>query len=161
MLWNALKKISFKEFRGLFVLCLKHPLYVIPTLRATYDCIEICNKLYGNTHHLHNPANAVRHALWNLMIAQYCYRWNRDEMRVLAWTHLITDWHEDFSVNQPLERAMDLHNNQVGRDLFASLKTLSTDQIVTSLQVKATHAVQIHAVEAIEAHPNQLVYLTP
>lgn len=160
MLWNALKKISFREFRGLFVLCLKHPLYVIPTLRATYNCIEICNALYGKTHHLHNPANAVRHALWNLLIARFCSRWNRDEMRVLAWTHLITDWHEDFSINEPLERAMDLHNNEVGRNLFGPLKQLTKDQIVTSLRVKATHAVQVKTINEIKNHPNQLVYIT-
>lgn len=153
-------KISLKELWGLFLLCVKRPLYVVPTMRATSRCVAICDTLYGKKHHEHNAANAVRHALWNILIAKYCFRWNKNADRALAWTHLITDWHEDFSVNKPLERAMDLHNNEVGRALFYQIKDYSDENIVTHLQEKATYAKQISHQSEVHLACEELVYLS-
>ena len=43
--------------------------------------------------------------------------------KVISWTKEITDWHEDFSPNLALARAMDLHNNYIGRELFQNHKS--------------------------------------
>ena len=49
------------------------------------------------------------------------YFTNKDLDSIISWTKEITDWHEDFSPNKELARAMDLHNNFIGRELFLAI----------------------------------------
>tara|TARA_R110002051_G_scaffold4229_2_gene22642 strand:+ start:37353 stop:37814 length:462 start_codon:yes stop_codon:yes gene_type:complete len=110
--------MDFRKLWSLFLLSLRHPLFVIPTLQATRKCVAICDTHFGKAHHRNGPANAFRHALWNMMIVQKSVFSGRDFKEAMVWAKTITNWHEDFSPNRPLARAMDIHNNKAGRDLI-------------------------------------------
>src|SRR5690606_39321256 len=79
MFWRIIKELDFKQLFGLFWLFLQNPLFAIPTVLATKECMEIAYKEYGSKHHLSNPANAFRHALWVILIIQKCLIWKRSE----------------------------------------------------------------------------------
>lgn len=106
---------------------------MIPTIRATQKTIAISDELYGDKHHQNGPENGFRHAIWNILIVQYCVERGRSLDASIAWAKLITDWHEDFSPNEPLARAMDLHNNQLGRDLIEEFPAENEDFLVAHL----------------------------
>ena len=161
MIWEVLKKIQFRELWGLTILCVKHPLYVFPTMKASKRCIAICDELFGNTHHLNNPANAFRHAIWNVLIVSYCARKNKNITRVLTWAKLITDWHEDFSINLPINRAMDMHNNEIGLILAKDLFAENEQKIVEIVQKETKEAKKVTTIEEIDQYKDQLVYLEP
>lgn len=129
----VIKSMNFRQLWSLFGLCIRHVRFVLPTLRATRRTVAICDELYGKKHHSNGPENAVRHALWNILIVQQSIQRGRPLKRALAWAKMITDWHEDFSPNMPLARAMDLHNNRVGRSLIDSFPKESEDFYVGQL----------------------------
>lgn len=159
MIWGILKKLDMKELFTLLKLFFKYPLFFIPTGIATNKSIILATKNFKSTHHLHNPANAYRHALWNILIAKHCAKWSGNINKILQWTEIITTWHEDFSPNPPLERKMDLHNNAVGRAFFIQLKNSSIDEVDQFLLKKASEAIKISE-ESIDPLPlKQLVYI--
>ena len=160
MFWRTLNRLNFAQ---LFMLCgitLRSPIRMLKTALATQECIQICNREFGQAHHLHNRANAIRHALWNILIMKRIYKNPSNILSALAWADKITSWHEDFSVNEPLERAMDLHNNQVGRYWFSDYKTNSEKEIVESLKQRALKARQILDVNETKYCFGRLVYLS-
>nr|WP_236642024.1 hypothetical protein [Dokdonia sinensis] len=105
----------------------------MPTIRGTRKTVATCDELYGKKHHKNGPENAFRHALWNVLIVRRSLDKNLPLDKSLAWAKTITDWHEDFSPNSDLARAMDLHNNRVGRDLIAEFPKESEDFLVGQL----------------------------
>lgn len=127
---KALKSMDFSQLWSLFLLCVKHPLFAWPTFKATLKTVEFCKTEFKDTHHKNGAANAFRHALWNALIVHHCIKWLNNPLRVLAWAKIITDWHEDFSPNKPLARAMDLHNNRVGRVFVAQHLKVSQKQLI-------------------------------
>lgn len=112
---------------------IRHPLFVIPTIRGTRKCVAICDTQFGNAHHRNGPENAFRHALWNMLIVQKSVFSGRDQKEALAWAKTITDWHEEFSPNTPLARAMDIHNNQIGRNLIALNQGMIAEEMTLQL----------------------------
>lgn len=132
---------------------------MVPTIFATKDCMAIAEKEYGNKHHLSNPANAFRHALWVILIIRKCLKWKNNEEKAKAWAKNFTDWHEDFSPNEPLEHAMDLHNNHVGISFYEVIKGRNDEEIVSFLKQKALEAIKIEIVVEVEKFENNLVYL--
>ncbi|PHR13661.1 MAG: hypothetical protein COA40_03630 [Aequorivita sp.] len=159
MLWRILKKLDFKQLFGLAWLFLKNPVYAVPTIFATKQCMNIAYKEYGSKHHLGNPANAFRHALWVILIIKKCSKWQSTEQKAKIWAKKFTDWHEDFSPNEALERAMDLHNNQMGNLFFEEVKHNSEAEIVSFLKQKASEAVKISTIEEVENYKIKLVYI--
>lgn len=129
----VIKSMDFRQLWSLFWLCIKHLRFVFPTIKGTRKTVAICDDLYGTKHHRNGPENAVRHALWNVLIANQSVQRGLPLQRSLAWAKTITDWHEDFSPNEPLARAMDLHNNRVGRALFEAFPRASEDFYVAQL----------------------------
>ncbi len=159
MLWQILKKLDFKQLFGLAWLFLKNPMYAFPTIFATKRCMNIAYEEYGSKHHLGNPANAFRHALWAILIIKSCLKWRNNEEKAKAWAKKFTDWHEDFSPNKPLERVMDLHNNATGIVFFENVKVKNEAAIVSFLKQKALEAVKIETVDEVEKFVNRLVYI--
>ncbi|AFL80807.1 hypothetical protein Aeqsu_1314 [Aequorivita sublithincola DSM 14238] len=159
MLWRILKNLDYKQLFGLLGLFIRNPMYIVPTIFATKDCMAIAEKEYGSKHHLNNPANAFRHALWVILIIQKCLKWKNNEEKAKAWAKNFTTWHEDFSPNEPLEHAMDLHNNHVGLSFYEEIKDKNEEEIVSFLKQKASEAVQIETVEEVQNFKNDLVYL--
>jgi hypothetical protein len=125
--------MDFRQLWSLFLLSLKHPRFVIPTIRGTRECVRICDARYGDEHHRNGTANAFRHALWNILIVQKSVLSGSDLKKALVWSKTITDWHEDFSPNTPLARAMDFHNNQIGRDIISQNPQKTLDELIQLL----------------------------
>ena len=138
---------------------LKNPLYAIPTVLASNRCMAIAQKEYGSSHHFSNPANAFRHALWVILIIRRCLKWKDDEEKAITWAKKFTDWHEDFSPNKALERAMDLHNNKVGVFFYKEIKNNTESEIISFLKQKASEALQIKTVDEVENFEYKLVYI--
>lgn len=157
---GLIRGLSFRELFRLTGIMIRNPLYVFPTLIATKQTLQICDSLYGRSHHAHGRANAFRHALWNILIAQRIYRIRKSVKKSIAWAEKITDLHEELSSNNPLEKAMDLHNNRVGRSYFEKLKTSSEEQVITFLKNKVLRAIKVANLDDIKRSVNELVYIS-
>ncbi|PID69971.1 MAG: hypothetical protein CSA39_03305 [Flavobacteriales bacterium] len=141
------------------LLFLRHPLNVIPMFLATYQTVKISDKYYGYLHHKNNAANAFRHALWNFLIAKKCSKWRRNTRKAIKFAEKITDWHEEFSPNTPLEKEMDLHNNHIGRKMFIISEELPLDLLLERLKEKTEESKKIYRVEDLKKYNNDLVYI--
>jgi len=157
--WKIIKGLNWKQLSSLFVWFLKHPLYMIATVQATLQTFQISQKEFPNIHGKHNKANAFRHAFWNVLIAKKCARFSKNTKSILNWTQKITDWHEEFSPNEKLPEAMDLHNNKIGRDKYVEFGDLAVKEITKLMILELDHAVKISDVNEIQHHSHQLVYL--
>lgn len=132
---------------------------MLATLRATSRTLHIVQEKFPDIHGKDNIANAFRHALWNMLIASKCFQIEGDLNLVLSWTKRVADWHEDFSPNAPLPKAMDLHNNQIGRELFRECQGKDEEVLVTMLTSQLKSAVQVSSLEALKQCPDNLVFI--
>lgn len=132
----------------------------MPTIVASNKCMAIAQREYGSKHHLSNPANAFRHALWVNLIIRRCRRWKDDEARATKWAKKFTDWHEDFAPNKKLDRAMDLHNNKMGILFYQEIKNCPEEKVISFLKEKAKESKQIYSVTDTEKYPKTLVYVS-
>lgn len=119
-IFNSIKILRFSQLIQLMKINLAHPLFALLTLLATYWTLRISKKYFPQTHHLNGKGNAFRHALWNCLIMMYCCKISSPK-KALYWCEKITLFHENTFPNTPLQRQMDLHNNQVGRGLFLQM----------------------------------------
>lgn len=149
-LWRHFRSLDPLAFWSLLRLGLGNPTYILPTLRATRQCLAVCDQYFGRQHHRNTPANAFRHALWNYYIARACYRGKTNREAPLCWAQKITDWHEDFSRNSPLARQMDLHNNRIGRAFFAQNPDMVPSIIIGLLENKISASKKISTVEELD-----------
>jgi hypothetical protein len=154
-----IKLINKGNAWSFILLFMRHPLNLLPTFLATYQCVKISDKEYGTLHHKNNVTNAFRHALWNYLIAKKCSRWRRNKRKAIRFAQKITNWHEEFSPNAPLEKEMDLHNNHIGRRLFIQENEESVDKFVLLLKEKVKSAKRIVNKEDIKRYHNELVYI--
>ena len=160
---NIIGLIRRFDFRQLFTiagLVIQKPLYIIPTLLATKRTIHICNSVYGDEHHLHGRANAFRHALWNILICKEVFKISSNETKSVLWAKKITDLHEKLAPNEALEKAMDLHNNELGRIYFEKLTIASEKEVIAFLQKQAGMAVIIDNLEQIALFRDSMVYIS-
>lgn len=158
-LWGILKLIRPKDVWSLFKLILRFPLFAYPTSIATFKCIRLSNKYFGKRHHKNNEANAFRHALWNYLIVVECKKWTREDYKAIEWAELITDWHEDFSPNKDLARAMDLHNNEVGRNVSKFNSNTSIEEGIIHLKELVPDSKKISKIEDLKNYTDRLVHL--
>ena len=156
--WELIKNLKFKQLYALLGWFFKHPLFMWATFKATLKTLQIAESKFPNTHGLHGKGNAFRHAIWNLFIAQECYRFQKNEAKVLTWTKQITDWHEEFSPNENLPKLMDLHNNKIGRNYFKELKNESKIKSADFLYLVSKNALKIRQPLDIKG-VNNLVFL--
>src|SRR5690606_12210640 len=161
--FSIIKTLNFKQLLSLTKIFIYHPLMLFPTIKATVICYRVSDKLYPELHHLNNEANAFRHALWNALLIKETIKWNKNLSKAVLWSKKITDWHEHFSPNKPLEKMMDLHNNKIGRKLFEELylnkKKIYYKDIIDVLKEKALKSKKVTAVEEIKNCENDLVHL--
>jgi len=162
-IWKILKQFNYNQLWQLFLLALKYPIYVYPTLKATVQGYQISKNEFPETHGKNGKGNAFRHALWNLLICYECYQWRKDKDRVTAWAKIITDKHEELSPNHPLDEAMDLHNNAYGRQLFENLNNLKsklTNEIIISrLKIDLEYSIKITEVSDTNEFTDNLVHI--
>jgi hypothetical protein len=147
---SSLRKVSPGNLIKLVGLVLSRPLFAFPTLKATRECIAICDQYFGRKHMENGPANAFRHALWNILIARKCSRWTSNIDELLSWAERVTDWHEDTFPNPVSARIMDLHNNRIGRDIFRHNPGLELQEyidLLLSMKGQAIHLTQLYIPE--------------
>lgn len=159
---NILKRIrqlSVKQLWHLSVVFIKQPFLVFPTLKATKKTMQISGNLYGKAHHKNGPANAFRHALWNVLIAKAAFKKFQDTEKSIDWAEKVTDLHEKLAPNSPLETAMDLHNNEMGRQFFNEVLNFSEEKTINFLQKKAENAQKVTKTSEIKAFENELVFI--
>ncbi|MCT8339426.1 hypothetical protein MG296_05140 [Flavobacteriaceae bacterium TK19130] len=159
-LWARIRSLSIGQLWQLSVLFLKHPLYILPTLRATKRTFEICQNLYGDTHHKSNRANAFRHALWNMLICQKTFKISKNEQKAVIFTLKVTDLYEKVTQNEVLDEAMDLHNNEIGRRHFLKNSTQNEAELVELLQKMAKKAQKVSKVEEMNKFQDNLVFIS-
>lgn len=122
--------------------------------------MQISTGHFGREHYQNGPANAFRHALWNVLIAQRCMNTMRKLEPALRWTEKITDWHEKAFFSQTLPMKMDYHNNAIGRSLVRKNPMFSTKEYVNSL-LELTKAARLITLETdLNQSKNQLVYIS-
>lgn len=143
----------------MFKFFLKHPLLMFATVKATSRTIKIVQEKFPDIHGENNIANAFRHALWNYLIANKCLKFKKNKTAIISWTKEITDWHEDFSPNKALARAMDLHNNFIGRELFLSCVGEPENETIKILELKLNTAICVTSSEEIKEYLLELVYM--
>ncbi|MFT4832689.1 MAG: hypothetical protein ACI815_002348 [Psychroserpens sp.] len=159
-IWGILKLVKPKDIWSLFRLLLRFPLFAYPTINATLKCIRLSNQYFGRGHHKNNASNAFRHALWNYLIIIECEEWTKEVHKAIQWAELITNWHENFSPNKDLARAMDLHNNQVGRNLFRFHNDRSIEEGIAHLMELVPHSTKISNIEDLKNYTDHLVHIT-
>lgn len=151
--------MSPREVYQLSKVSLGQPRFVIPTIQATRQSIKICDDLFGNDHHENNPTNAFRHALWNYLICEACYKVCHSIEISMEWSQKITDLHEELAPNEQRAKAMDLHNNQVGRWLFKKYSSEENLDITKLLKEEMKKAKKVSKAEEINTQLYQLVYI--
>ncbi|MAN28653.1 MAG: hypothetical protein CMH15_09870 [Mesonia sp.] len=156
-IWAKIKQLNLKQAFILGKTFLFRPGLLFPTYRATKKTVGICNRLFGKAHHKDNETNAFRHALWNFLIAEESLPQLKEKSKAIAWAKEITDLHEKLSPNPALPRAMDLHNNQIGRNLFQ--QEIPSEEIIEKLREMMKDAKQINQAEQVSNHTNRLVYI--
>ncbi len=129
------------------------------TVHASKKCISLCNMAFGESHHLNNRANAIRHGLWNILIIKRLIQAKIGFETAKAWSKKITDWHERFSVNSPVACAMDLHNNAIGRNLYKQIGDNNELEILNYLKTKAQKAICVTSLQEIHPGVVEFVFL--
>lgn len=136
-------------------------MFLLPTLNATRKSLAIATEHFGREHHRNTHANAFRHALWNYLIFKACQKWSKNEEKVLRWTTKITDLHEELMPNAPLAKAMDLHNNQVGREVAFQQKNEAEKTVVSYIKELSLRSKYIESLEELQhIAPTQLIHIT-
>lgn len=156
---SVLNRVSTKHILKGILLVVQRPLFIVPTMRATKDCIRVSTENFGNLHHKNGPANAFRHAYWNYLIAKRCLKWATKETSVLCWVEQITNWHEDAFPNEVLARNMDLHNNRVGRNVFQENQAISEKEAIELFKRMTKESTKIDANSDLSQLKNQLVHI--
>ena len=157
---SLIKRLNIRQLFKVISLGLQKPLYIIPTFIATKRTLAICDSLYEGEHHFHGKANAFRHCLWNVLICQRVLKVSGDATKSEFWAKRITDLHEKLAPNEPLEQAMDLHNNELGRIYFKKLKDATEDLVITFLQEQMNSAKRIINIEQIDVFKDNMVYIS-
>ncbi len=158
-IWTIIKRFQYKQFWELFVLSIKYPIYVYPTLKATAKSFQIAKNEFPKAHGKKGKANAFRHAFWNAYICYECTKWSKNRQRIITWAELITTKHEELSPNEPLDRAMDLHNNEVGRTIFDKRNFENVNEIIESFIKELENAKKVSSIYEIEECIDTLIYI--
>ena len=162
IIFNALRSLSFTKIMKLLRLTLPHPLFSIMGFFAILRSFSLAQKHFPKTHSNNGIGNAFRHSLWNCLILMYCCKISSPQ-KALDYCKKMTDLHEELFPNEPLETKMDLHNNQVGINLFMELlpgihrQFFETSFFVEKLMQKTKTAKILEKLE--DDFGDELVYL--
>src|SRR5690606_38293803 len=95
------------------------------------------------------------------LIAKNVYKKNESVEKAVAWAKKITELHENLAPNSKLEMSMDLHNNEVGRAMFAEKQLQNNDEIgiISELKEKMKTAVKVHSIKEMDKNIGDFVYI--
>lgn len=162
ILFNTIRTLSFQKLLRLLKLVVPHPLFAFLGFYATVKSFTLAEKFFPKTSATNGVGNAFRHALWSALIMMYCCKISSPK-KALKFCKEMTDLHEELFPNEPLEKKMDLHNNQVGMNLFMDMlpgihrQFFEKKFIIDRLFEKIKTAKILTNLE--EDHGNHLVYL--
>ena len=159
-LWKRILKMNGRQLFRFGMLFLKNPLLVVPTFRASTTTMKVCNELFGKRHHTNRKENAFRHALWNLEICGFCQKRFKNDEKTTIWAEKVTNMYEKVTQNDPLDEAMDCHNNAIGRKLFLCHFAQKTDKMIDFLLKMMENSVKIEKIEEIKNYQDKLVYIS-
>ena len=155
--WKRIRAMSFRQLFRLGLLFFKTPGLAIPTLKASKETVEICNKHFGMSHHGNGIENAFRHALWNVIICEKTLKKLKNRQKSALWAEKVTNLYEKVTKNELLDKTMDLHNNALGRKLFLEAKTHDFEQILLKMMKNGRKIDENHS---ISLNTNELVYIS-
>ena len=141
------------------ILFLKHPTLILPTLRATKQTFEICNKHFGNSHNKSNAANAFRHVLWNMLLCKNALKRTKNKQKSVFWAQKVSDLYENVTQNNPLEKAMDLHNNAVGRVYFLNLVDQNKEELSAFALKKMNIAQKVNTKDEMIRLKTEMIFI--
>lgn len=160
LVWRIWSSLDIPAFWKLLKVSFSNLTFILPTIQATNKCLKITEKEFGSKHHKNNYSNAFRHALWNYLIIIKAIGWGNSEKKSLIWAKKITNFHETLFKNNPLEKAMDDHNNAVGRYFFLRTKELTEEQKIKALKKLAYSSARISLISELKSITlEQLVHL--
>ncbi|TAI47437.1 DUF6973 domain-containing protein [Flagellimonas allohymeniacidonis] len=157
---KTLGRVGIDKLWALLILVLKNIPFVVPTILATKRCVGISTQYYGRRHYQNGPANAFRHALWNYLIVKSSLNWWKNENWALRWSQQITDWHEEAFQNIPLAKAMDYHNNEVGRSVFIKHRNDEPEDVIQLLRKMTEASIPISSESELLKLKHRLVHIT-
>ncbi|MDY3530043.1 hypothetical protein PG593_09685 [Riemerella anatipestifer] len=162
--FNTFKQLSLQKMLQVLGLFIRQPVFFVLAVYASFKAYRIAQKKYPTTAGTNGKGNAFRHAFWNCLVLMYCCKVSSPQ-KALAFCETFTNLHEELFPNESLEKAMDLHNNKVGRDYFMSLlkgihrQFFETSFFVEELKAKANNARPINDKCIDESLKNCLVYI--
>ncbi len=110
-------------------------------------------------HHKATVANAFRHVLWNVLICHYSYKRTKNKQKSVFWAQKVSDLYEKVTQNGSLDKAMDLHNNAVGRINFLNLLDKNEEEIVDSTLNMTRNAQKVSKNEEMKHFYNKMVFI--
>ena len=158
-LWKSIRKIDWPHLIGFALMMLKRPLLIYPIYKATQHTLSVSSELYGNAHFKNGPANAFRHAYWNVCISNAIYKRKGDAELSVKYCEEIVKYYEKSTKNLPMDHSMDYHNNQVGRKVFMTNLELNSQKMIEILQNMAKNAQKVIELKDFAKYENSLVYL--
>ena len=159
-LWKKLQKISFLKLLSFGFLVLKKPLLILPIIRATKAALRTSQELYGYAHNRNGKANAFRHAYWNYLICEKTLKITKNPQKSVIWTQKVTSFYEKVTKNELLDTAMDLHNNNLGRNQFLANFEQKSFNPIDFFKEMAQNALRIVKIEEIDSFNSNLVYIS-
>ena len=77
----------------------------------------------------------------------------------MFWAQKVTDLYEKVTQNDPLNKAMDLHNNAIGRIYFLNLLDKKEEETVNYVLNSSKNAKKVSKIEEMKLFKNEMVYL--
>jgi hypothetical protein len=133
-IWSRIWRLKLGQLIQLSLLFISQPFLIGPTLTATKRTMVLCDELFGRAHHKSNKTNAFRHALWNILICHKTLKKTQNKDKSIVWTQKATSLYENVTDNGKMEKAMDLHNNKVGLNLFSTVFDKKEEEIISILE---------------------------
>lgn len=159
-IFGILKKLSANLTWKMIKALLSKPLLLLPTVWATIESILFSEWNFHESHGGRGAANAFRHAAWNLLIAKNASFFT-SKRKAVIWAKYITDLHEEVFPNEPFDNQMDLHNNQIGREVFLDLTNQnikSKNKMIQYLVQKTESAVGLADEKLMINYQDEMVY---
>ena len=159
---RSFRRLSFSNISALLLIGLQNPLLCAIAFYATIKTYNIAKKYFPETNSTDGIGNAFRHALWCCLIIMYCCKISSVD-KSIAFCRKITTLHEELFPNEPIQRAMDLHNNEVGIAYFQELlpgihrQFFETSFFIDAFLEKTKAALPVQTV--LEIQGKELVYV--
>lgn len=158
-LWRSIQKIDWPHLMGFGWIMIKRPLLIYPIYKATQHTLSTASKLYGKAHFKSGPANAFRHAYWNVALCTTIHKRVQNPKTATAYCAEIVNYYEKSTKNLPMDHSMDYHNNQIGRNVFLSNLGENRLKVIEILQNMAKNAKKVVESGDFSKFQDSLVYL--